>query len=266
MTRVVILGCGPAGLFAAHAAECAGADVEIIGRKRKSEMFGAQYLHAPIPEVNDGDVPFRVTYRLRGTVEGYRDKVYGPGFREDVSPEALEPDHDGWNIRAAYDLLWMHYQGRIVDQTFDNPGQLHDMIGARTDVGHWVSSIPAPLLCSSNMHGFQAQQVWALGDAPERGQFSPITTALNEVVCSGEKETSWYRCANILGYNTVEWPNGKKPPIEGVTDVLKPTGTNCDCLPMVHRIGRYGKWTKGVLSHSAFFETYHGIKGEPWQV
>lgn len=262
MTKVLILGCGPAGLFAAHAAECAGAEVSIVGRKRKSEMFGAQYLHAAIPEVSE-DEPFNVRYELQGTNEGYRTKVYGAGARHDVSPETLEPDHLGWDIRAAYNELWGHYQDRVLDHTFENPGEVA-LLTQKEGVGHVISTIPAPLLCSVNEHGFQAEQVWAIGDAPERGVFSPIRSDLNTVVCSGDPDDSWYRKANILGYNTVEWPRTKRPPIEGVSEVLKPTGTNCNCLPYIHRVGRYGKWIKGVLSHEAFFETYHGIAGEPW--
>lgn len=266
MTKsVLILGCGPAGLFAAHAAECAGLNVTIASKKRKSEMFGAQYLHQPIPEVSED--PFQVTYRLDGTFDGYRDKVYGKGFRGTVSPEDYEGDHEAWDIRAAYDVLWRHYQNSIEDVDFQHP---QDAIGflstfmAKETFSHYISTVPAPTICGDMGHGFPATQVFSVGDAPERGVFSPITQPLNTVVCNGESDVSWYRAANILGYNTVEWPTGKCPPIEGVAPVMKPIKTNCNCFPNVHRLGRYGKWTKGALSHEAFYETYTGLAGEPW--
>lgn len=259
---VVVLGCGPAGLFAAHAVECAGMNVVIVSKKRKSEMFGAQYLHKPIPEVSD-DTPFDVKYVLHGGVIDYRQKVYGADWRGDVSPESLEQDHQGWNIRAAYDLLWQQYQDRIVNMTFAHPSEV-DLFMTGLNPNHVISTVPAHLLCSSQEHGFQAQKVWSLGDAPERGVFSPIKTELNTVECSGRKEHSWYRKSNILGFNTVEWPYNKKPPIEGVSEVIKPLKTNCNCRPEIHRVGRYGQWEKGVLSHEAFFQTYFGLTGEEW--
>lgn len=260
--RVAILGCGPAGLFAAHAAELAGFEPFIISKKRKSELFGAQYLHHPIPEVS-GE-PFQVTYTLEGSVDAYKRKVYGANYRGTVSPDELSQDHEAWNIRSAYDVLWARYEDRIEDVVFSNPHEI-DLFLGRLPFNHYVSTIPAPLLCADELHSFSAARVWAQGDAPERGQaVTVVTTELNTVVCSGLADHSWYRKANILGYNTVEWPTNRKPPFEGVAEVLKPTATNCDCLRGVHRVGRYGLWTKGVLSHEAFYQTYAGLAGKPW--
>jgi hypothetical protein len=263
--HVLILGCGPAGLFAAHAAECAGFKVQIASRKRKSEMYGAQYLHNPIPEVSEKE--FTVEYRLEGTPQGYRQKVYGPGYRGTVSPVELGSTHQAWDIREAYDILWDHYVDKIVDTQFNHPEEVRAFLEAfrvGDKMAHYVSSIPAPLLCTEPGHGFTAQRVWSVGDAPERGIFSPVVSERNTVTCSGDLLTSWYRKANILGYNTVEWPESKRPPIDGVSEVLKPISHNCTCLGYVHRVGRYGHWTKGVLSDSAFYETYSGLAQKPW--
>lgn len=261
---VLVLGCGPAGLFAAHAAQCAGFKVQIASRKRKSEMYGAQYLHNPIPEVSEKQ--FEVRYLLEGTTDGYRQKVYGRGYRGTVSTDELVGSHAGWDIREAYNELWNFYVDDIVDTQFQHPEEVAAFIAAFDGKIHsYVSSIPAPLLCTEPGHGFTAQRVWSVGDAPERGVFSPIKSELNTVVCSGDLLTSWYRKSNILGYNTVEWPESKKPPLDGMSEVIKPISHNCTCLPHVHRVGRYGKWTKGVLSDSAFYETYHGLAGRPWE-
>lgn len=261
MKKVLIMGCGPAGLMAAAAAEDAGFGVVIASKKRKSEMFGAQYLHAPIPGVDCGP-PFEVEYLLRGTNSGYRDKVYGPGFRGTVSPEDLGEPHTGWDIRKAYDALWIRFADHILDTNFTASGEASAFVqrlSVEDGFAHYINTMPLPLLCTNPGHAFPSQQVWALGDAPERGIFCPIKTELNHVICSGEPETSWYRAANILGYNTVEWPTSKRPPFEGIAAVHKPIATTCDCLPFVHRMGRYGKWTKGVLSHTAYFETIGGL-------
>lgn len=264
MRKVIILGCGPAGLMAAAAVEKAGQEPIIISKKRKSEMYGAQYLHAAIPGFSP-DMGFDIKYMLRGTTDDYRRKVYGDA-RVQVSPEDLTEDHTGWDIRQTYDNLWFHFQEAIVDTSFTSAGEADAMLrelGAEANVSHFVSTLPAPILCINPAHSFPSQNVWAIGDAPERGIFCPITEAgLNEVVCSGENTTSWYRTANILGYRTAEWPERRRPPIDGVSAVQKPVGTNCDCLPFVHRLGRYGKWQKGVLSHEAYYETLAGLNVE----
>jgi threonine dehydrogenase-like Zn-dependent dehydrogenase len=46
--KVLVLGCGPAGLLAAERLEREGADVRIAAKKVKSIMPGAQYLHMSI--------------------------------------------------------------------------------------------------------------------------------------------------------------------------------------------------------------------------
>ena len=47
----------------------------------------------------------------------------------------------------------------------------------------------------------------------------------------------------------------RKPPLEGVAAVRKPLTTDCNCHPDWLHVGRYGRWTKGVLSHDAYFAT-----------
>lgn len=265
MKKVMILGCGPSGLLAAHAADMLGYEPVIISKKRTSEMYGAQYLHAYIPGTVDSN-PFDVKYVLEGSVDDYRKKVYGKGHRGNVSPEDLSQDHKGWDIRQMNELLYARYEGAIEDTVFANERevgayiQTADMYG---DFHSFISTLPSTLLCQDASHIFSSQKVWAMGDAPERGVFVPIPPApLNTVICSGLSDDSWYRKSNILGYCTVEWPEAKKPPITGVASVIKPLKTTCTCLPHVHRMGRYGKWQKGVLSHEAFFETYAGLGGD----
>lgn len=258
MKTVAILGCGPAGIFAAWAAERAGFEPVIYSKKRKSEMFGAQYLHQPIPDISG--MSFDVEYQLRGTSAGYREKVYGNGQGLIVSTDELVGIHQAWDIRQAYSKLFDAYLDNIVDINFGSPQDVHGLV-LNTEHSHYISTIPASMLCVTPAHSFHSQKVWAIGDAPERGIWSPIKQELNTVVCNGEKDVSWYRSANILGFHTAEWPEAKKPPIEGLSAVLKPIATDCDCLSMImHRVGRYGKWTKGVLSHEAFYETEAGLK------
>jgi len=87
--RAAVLGCGPAGIFAAQAFTEAGWRVKLFSKKRRSEMFGAQYLHSPIPGLSDPDAFSLVEYVLQGSADDYRSKVYGPKSRVEVSPSGI---------------------------------------------------------------------------------------------------------------------------------------------------------------------------------
>jgi hypothetical protein len=100
-------------------------------------------------------------------------------------------------------------------------------------------------------HIFQAEKVWVT----EYYRGDPGVD--NVVICSGDPEDPWYRTSKIHGWTNTEYPADRKPPFSSdkVHEVVKPIKTNCDCLPEVRRVGRYGTWTKGVLSHTAFYST-----------
>lgn len=259
--RVVVLGCGPAGLIAAHAAEWQlGAEVKILSVKRPSPIFGCQYLHEDIPGIPTRG-PEMVNYQLHGTAEQYRQKVYG-SLTPPVSPQQYEGDHYAWDIRRAYRQLWERYEEKIVDVRFTPEGIVPMLSDFMPDV--CVSSLPAPVLCQAgDRHTFTSVKCWAIGDAPDQKvdeviQCPPPFT----VVCNGVVGgASWYRACNVFGYSTIEWPGHKrKPPIEGVVEFNKPLSTDCNCLPSVLRVGRYGRWQKGVLSHEAYGATVRKVK------
>lgn len=250
--KVAILGCGPTGLIAAKAARNLGADIAIFSKNRKSELFGAQYLHERIPSVDPGE-PVIVNYTLQGTSEGYRRKVYGDLWSKETSADLYEGAAIAYDIRRAYDLLWSEFAPAINDFTVgpDSIGRLSD------EFDLIISTVPADAICKGN-HTFASQSVWAMGDAPERGQSVPFAQAAdNTVICNGEPEPSWYRLSNIFGYKTVEWPQiGRKPPLP-VGPVRKPLFNTCNCWAgrNIFRTGRYGQWAKGILAH----ETYAAV-------
>lgn len=257
--RVGVLGCGPAGLMAAHAVRMCGDEVVIYSRKRKSHLFGAQYLHAPIPGVTDRESRISVEYKLtHGTIPEYRRKVYGAQWDGTVSPEDLEFTHPAWDIRETYDRLWTMYEPKILDLEVDAPGV--DILHRDSNIDLLINTIPMNMLCREG-HQFKATEVIAAGDAPELGinigsqyHCPPDTVLLN-----GADVPRWYRISNIFGHTTVEWPGGIKVPVSTASSVTKPTMTNCDCWPKMLRVGRYGEWSKGVLSHSAYYKTIERV-------
>jgi hypothetical protein len=257
--RVMVLGCGPAGLFAAQTATELGAQVLIYSKYRRSEMFGEQYLHQPIPglSVRNG---FEVTYTLEGSLEEYLRKVYGDEMPDNVTVNSLEGTFPAWDIRQTYAAAWVRFRDRIQPVENINTAWLDRQLlragwGGIPDA--IISTIPAPALCDAK-HDFLVRDVWAIGDAPERGVFAPRLTEPNVIRYNGTKDSGWYRASVIADYAAVEWPVDSAPPLEGVSRVAKPIKTNCDCLQeelgdSLIRIGRYGAWSRFGHSHQAYW-------------
>jgi len=258
--RALVLGCGPAGLIAAHALRWhLKMEVVIVSTKRKSELFGCQYLHEPIPGL--GTLPKAdVSYIVSGGDDDYQKKVYGDRrLPVPASTQLFRGVSQAWDIREAYRRLWDRYEHRITNWTF-GPQNIAQIVQTY-DPDFTFTSVPLPSFCQAgDQHDFDFIKCWAIGDAPERGQRVPVHVPENTVQCNGTKDTGWYRAANVFGYKTVEWPGTKpKPPIEGVVEFLKPISTTCTCYPGIHRIGRMGTWKKGVLAHHVYSDVVNYV-------
>jgi hypothetical protein len=84
------------------------------------------------------------------------------------------------------------------------------------------------------------------------------------MIYEGGLDVSWYRYSQIREYQA--WEYTRQPgEVQGykITRGIKPISTNCDCWESYdnfHRIGRFGKWTKGVLVHHAYHETLETLR------
>lgn len=266
MTKVAIFGCGPSGLFAAWAAVQNGAKkVTIISKKRRSELYGAQYLHMPIPGV---DVESRqVEYRLLGSPDTYRQRVYGDSYLGPTSVDDFTGYQDAWDIRATYNRLYDIFENNIRSANLSGltPENMRTILGGSSikEFDYIFNTIPLPAIClKPGVHKFESQRIWAIGDAPGRGQVCPVECEKDKVICNGLDKSAvegdspeWYRLSNVFGHTTAEWPAWHYPNLKvEAADVRKPISTNCDCHPEMMMLGRYGKWQKGVLSHEAYNE------------
>ena len=260
--RVVVLGCGPTGLMAAHAATLNGWDVTVVSKKRKSFLFGSQYLHEPIPGVINYDEYENIKYTTIGTPEQYRRKCHGDAWDGEIAREDFEEDHLGWDIRRAYDKLWYMYGRDVVDHEITGDMQQVRSIRYLEDAELVVSSLPRTIW-NIKLPGrrFVYSEGWACGDAPEKGMFVEQTTPCdNQIICDGTEETPWTRLSRVFGYTSIEWPDGDTPPHPNASKIKRPLrfepGIGHDPSTFMMHVGRYGTWKKGVLVTDAFKEVF----------
>lgn len=250
--RVVVLGCGPAGLLAAHAATINGYDPVIISKKHKSPIGGAQFLHAEIPELKV--TCSRVIMNFLGDRETYALKVYG-NEAAPTSWKRFEQTGRIWSMREAYDKLWDRYEHLIYDEEV-TPDQIATEMVEKALV---LSAIPAIALCMKpEEHVFKSQAVWLtyryVADLWQ-----------NFVTYNGTEIDQWYRYSQLFGWESYEFSRSPEPPevqgIGNIVNVNKPVSTNCDCFQYspLAKLGRYGKWDKWQLSHDAFFDAQKAL-------
>lgn len=112
--EVAIIGCGPAGLLAAHAAVlCDYAPTVLAARVEPSPTAPAVFIHRPIPDLCSAEPDAVVRFVKRGTSHGYAQKVYGdpehPTSWEKFGAEAMP----AWALAPVYGELWHLYSGAV---------------------------------------------------------------------------------------------------------------------------------------------------------
>jgi hypothetical protein len=247
--RVAILGCGPSGLLATHAAAMLGHDPTVYSIAVQSEIHGAQYLHRSIPEITSEEPDARLMFRKWGFQRVYAVKLYGSPHTE-TSWTKFEAEHEypAWNMSQAYDRLWKLYEGSIINRIV-NAWDMPDLLNSYPEV---ISTIPASNLCRKSYHEFKRLVISISPDAP-------AAVHPNQVVYSGRVKDQWYRACDIFGHRFTEFTG----PIMGEQQGFKPLSTNCDCFDgRVTKVGRYGKWTRGELIHHAFESTATALGGD----
>jgi hypothetical protein len=246
--KVSILGCGPAGLLAAYACEQYGHQVEIFSKKVKSTIPGAVFLHEALPDITALNSEGVVNFVKRGNKQGYAHKVYGNPYAEcswDLFPEGERP---AWSMFKLYNALWRIYEDRIIDVEITSVSMSYF---AKAELA--ISTIPATNICHNKDHIFTMQAIHVIDRTIE-----PLPP--NTIIYNGDINYSWYRSSNIFGHEATE---SVSPFSEDVILQLdantkmgyKPIMTDCTCFPQVVRVGRFGRWQKGILVHHAYKQT-----------
>lgn len=272
MKTIAILGTGPAGLMAAHAASVMGVQFSLFGLPDvnrhvvKSTIGGAQFLHRAVPGISYEQEPdMMIRYRKRGTSEGYRAKVYGTNEVPFVSFDNVQDGETvpAWSLHAVYENLWNGIcgpSGHSVNALRVTP----ETLGEWFERSLWdlvICTIPRPSMCrtyngsmDARAHAFQSQTIHICGEDMGAG--------MNEVVYNGDPEQSWYRTSNMGGIISTEWGEQAPPSYLKTYPIKKPIWHDCSCWqdePIVFA-GRYGEWRKGVLVHDAFVTAFKAIE------
>lgn len=248
--RVVILGCGPTGLLAAYACEREGHTVEeIYSKKIKSVIPGAVFLHERIPGGITAPNPDGVIDFFKyGDKEGYAEKVYGNQDADcswDLFPEGQRP---AWSMFNLYNQLWEIYRSRVISCNITS----NQVIALVKKSDRVISTVPAKAICFNPDHEFYSQGIYILDKSAYKMS--------NTIVYNGSSDDVWYRTSNLFGHGATEStkPFGNSFAHDlgaKVSRGFKPLRTDCDCHPEVARIGRFGRWEKGILVHHAYKHT-----------
>jgi hypothetical protein len=219
------------------------------------------YLHRPIPDITTKitSPEFVVDVIKVGRREGYAKLVYGNPEAPCSWDDIQAGDHPAWNLQAAYNELWERYWANIVDIHV----QPDDMPEILTMYDVVFSTIPAKALCQNPAHIFKSQDIWVIHGHAESfhatlGSMMYYNGYPPDSSVGGIMGPDWYRFSQICGYQAWEYSFEQNKyhhlKSQKLSRGTKPLDNNCDCFPEVQRLGRFGKWKKGVLTHHAFEE------------
>jgi hypothetical protein len=199
------------------------------------------YLHEPIEGLTGEKPDGTLVIMKDGTAEGYAKKVYGDESHPVSWHHFEEGETPMWSLRLAYERLWMSYRSQIRAREINHIG-LHELTQEFDTV---ICTAPKPRFClNPDKHTFTAQPIWI------RVVTSAHPMQGNVMAYNGREETPWYRMSHID--NILSFEYATKPPFSGLLEGKKPIENNCDCWPTVTWTGRFGSWTKGVLTHHVY--------------
>ena len=264
MRTVAIIGTGPAAMLAGWAVLQHGEAVIAFfhppDAPMRSVIHGAQYIHGEIDDLPGFIQPFVVTYRHFGMEAGYRHKIYGRAMDcGGTSWSTFADEEQAWPMVDIYDYLLDQMLGLASFYPLAVDDHECEIM---VDTFDYVFNT-APLNKISNNGEFVSEKVFI---AP----LNLYRVPNNEIQYYGDDRLA-YRASNILGAGSTEFPSRiRREMLPGfVTSQLKEIHKPLRCegveLPGVYRLGRYGKWRKGVLAHHVYEEVLRILERNlPW--
>lgn len=246
MSDVIVIGCGPAGLLAAHEVVLSGKVPTILSREvQPSPHAKAVFLHEPVAGISDKEPDARVVLRKVGAGHGYAAKVYGDPEAPTSWERFLEGHIDAWALKPIYGRLWelLH---PFVRECEVNAEVAKDLAESFPLV---INTAPAPALCRGR-HKFPGKAIWVRDGLP-----ISVLELDNAMIYNGQPGVGWYRCSDLFGTKSTEFAH----PVRGAREGIKVLPTNCDCNPKIVRAGRWGQWQPGVLLHHTVERVRSGL-------
>jgi hypothetical protein len=248
--KVIVIGAGPAGLAAAHAATGQKADVTILAPARMTPQEGPLLLQRPIPGINtdhpDGTIHQVV---IGGSILQYRYKLYGD-INVGINGDILRQHYHAWRHRETYERLWQLYSGLITDYVL-TPREMRNI---HREADLVVSTASAQTMCTVGHH-FLYKEV---GVTPE---FSYPDQPDNTIIFNAAPAPAWVRSSRVFGVPVTEWAVGSQHGMPTNARIIrKPISTDCDCYTNILRTGRFGAWKNEVWIDTAYWDTYSAIE------
>lgn len=241
--KVAIIGCGPAGLAAAHAAAGLGWELRVFAPEAvKSPLLGPLLLQRPIPGMTkthpDGYIAQRV---IGGSIFDYRAKLYGD-VNIAINGDVLEPGYHAWKMDETYDLLWKEYASKITELEV-TPESLA-LMSASGKYELIVNTAPANRFCfKENGCHFETAKVAIVQECMHYEE--------DLILFNASTRERWVRSSRIFGHEVTEYRVDEAP--EGAQVIRKPIHTNCGCHPQVLRTGRFGAWRNETWVDTAYY-------------
>jgi|SRR5579859_15174 len=252
--KVIVVGCGPAGLAAAHAAVGLGADVEILAPAVKTEQRGPLLMQRPIPGINT-DHPDGTIHQIviGGSILDYRYKLYAD-VNIGINGDILQPYYHAWRHGETYDRLWDLYSELITPHVV-KPRELfrlHEQADLVVSTANAQNMCFAGRILLGEPHSFTSKEV-AVTPSTSYPDQPPDT-----IIFNADPDAPWVRSSLVFGVPVTEWLVDKAP--KDAVIIRKPIRTNCKCYPHVLRTGRFGAWKNETWVDTAYWDTYGAIK------
>jgi hypothetical protein len=246
--RVAVIGCGPAGLAAVHAAAGLEAEVTLIAPVRQTPQEGRLLIQRPIPGINTGHPDGYIRQIvIGGTILDYRYKLYGD-VNIQINGDILADGYHAWFHRMTYDKLWDRY-------IFAAPIDIEDRLVTSPELAELhkefdlvVNTAPLRNLCYRG-HLFEGKSVWVTRETSYPDQPD------NTIIFNAYPDIPWVRSSLIFGEPVTEWPTDTSPHNATARIITKPIRTDCNCFPRVLHTGRFGAWRNETWVDTAYYDT-----------
>ena len=259
--KVLVLGSGPSGMMAVHAASQCGAAVTVfdVDPQQSRRNSGVYYLHDDCDLLLD-------SVEIKQTILGakllfsnqiseiYTHKVYGNDSsvsKVSVLDAIKNPIVKGYNAGQAISRLWDLYGNRVKKVKIANLGHVISLFDSYDKI---ISTIPAGIL--------YPQLKYESVSVVIKSNIAPLSDSF--IFYNVNPNDNWYRCSAIFGVFTQEYDYGVVEQSEldcQYRMVKKVVGNGIESnIENLFFVGRYGAWKKSTLTHNVYYDVLEWLR------